>query len=112
MNFHKNYNIPPQTDITWPVIYVLISEPKNTQTLATSSTSPARFKGIACAQPSTTFGSSTSVISVRINPGATTLVRILREPSSLATDFEKPPLHHRKWASAHFQAGHNSNENH
>jgi hypothetical protein len=31
-----------------------------------------------------------AVISVSINPGAITLQRILRDPNSKATDFEKP----------------------
>src|ERR1700760_1964773 len=73
-----NYSIPPSTGITCPVMYDAISDARNTQQLATSSVSPPRFNGMACAQPSTTLGSSTSVISVFIKPGATTLVRILR----------------------------------
>ena len=51
---------------------------------------PALFSGISFSQPSTTLGSKTSVISVRIKPGATTFVLMFLEPSSLATDFEKP----------------------
>src|SRR5690606_21632104 len=86
------YNIPPSTGSTCPLMYVERSEAKNKQALATSSASPARFNGMFASQPATTFGSSTSVISVRMHPGAMTFVRILRDPSSFATDFEKPMI--------------------
>ena len=46
-----------------------MSDARKTQQLATSAGSPARFRGMACAQPSTTLGSRMSVISVRIKPG-------------------------------------------
>ena len=48
------------------------------------------FNGIPSLHPCTVFSSRTAVISVSMNPGATTLQRIFLEPSSNAIDLENP----------------------
>ena len=51
-----NYiTIPPQTLITWPVMYELLSDPRKTHKSATSSAFPALFNGIPLTHSLTTF---------------------------------------------------------
>ena len=82
--------MPPSTLITWPVIKVERSDDKNKQRFATSCGVPPLFNGIPLIHWSTTSWFNLSVISVRINPGATTFDLIFLEPSSRAIDFENP----------------------
>ena len=51
---------------------------------------PPRLSGIPARHPATTSSESFAVISVSIKPGAITLQRMFRDPSSRAIDFEKP----------------------
>src|SRR6266508_3186667 len=66
---------PPLTSITVPVRYPARSEARNRATLATSSGSPARPRGISVIFASHTSRRIVSVIGVRIRPGWMALTR-------------------------------------
>ena len=69
-----------------------MSEAKKTHALATSSGDPPLLSGIVSRQPCTVAGSSFSVISVSMNPGAIALQRMLLDPNSRATLLVKPRI--------------------
>ena len=86
------YPIAPLTEITCPDTYEERSDAKNNATLATSSASPQRRIGTILTISCLTSSGNAKVISVRINPGAIALARMLRAPSSLLRDLIKPMM--------------------
>ncbi len=66
------------------------SDAKKTHAFPTSLGLPPLFSGILSFQDLITSSGRESVISVSINPGAITLLLIFLDPSSSATDLEKP----------------------
>src|SRR5688500_10791534 len=83
---------PPHTLIVWPVIYADLSDARNTASSATSEAWPNLFKGTFDRKVLRILSSSSCVISDSINPGAMTLLRMLRDPISLATDLLNPMM--------------------
>ena len=82
--------MPPSTQITWPVMYLALSDAKKTTVSAMSSTSPKRPNGIVATAASFTESERTSVISVATNHGATAFTVILRDASSFAAALVRP----------------------
>ena len=71
--------IPPLTARTCPVIYAASSDARKHTAAATSSTVPKRASGIWADQSACALSAIARVMSVSINPGATTLTVIVRE---------------------------------
>ena len=82
--------MPPLTSSTWPVIYEASSDARNATQLATSSGEPIFPSGIIFRALSFNSSDSTAVIEVSMNPGATALQVILRDPTSRAMAMVKP----------------------
>ena len=78
--------MPPSTTRTCPVMYVARSDARKATAAATSCGVPSLSSAICLPRPSLASGVIAAVISVSMNPGATAFTRMLREPSSLATD--------------------------
>src|SRR5206468_11139850 len=83
---------PPLTSTTSPVMNAASSEQRKRTAPATSSGSPRRPSGVAASIAPVASSGRTSVSRVFTYPGATTLARTLREPSSRARDFVKPMI--------------------
>ena len=81
---------PPSTCQTWPVTYEAASDPRNPTTLATSAGSPTRPRAAPDAVASAAAAPRGAVMSVAMNPGATTFTVMPRDPTSRATDFANP----------------------
>ena len=72
------------------MIYLDKSDAKNKLASATSLGVPPLLRGIPLRHSCTSSSESFAVISVSINQGAITLLLMFLDPSSKATDFEKP----------------------
>src|SRR5665213_608175 len=78
---------PPSTTRTCPVMYEAYSEQRNAVDHAISAGVPRRASGIWAMMVVRACSGMAPVIAVSMNPGAIALQRILRDASSLATDF-------------------------
>src|SRR5690348_5359383 len=82
--------IPPSTTNTCPVMYAAYSDARKPTIPAMSFGVPRRSSGICAESVVRASGVIAAVMSVSMNPGATTLARIFRDASSFATDLVRP----------------------
>lgn len=90
---HDQIVFPPSTGQQAPVTKDACSLNRKTITLVTSSGCAARAMGFALSvagSPFASLGTVLWVIGVSINPGATVLIRMFFDPTSAATEAQRP----------------------